>query len=89
MDTMKRVALGARLGRAEVELEEASAKLDGSLESRTRLQRAKEEYRAAEAAVLEALGARAAVELVEERLAEALNGSTPAEELPPQLRMAS
>ena len=78
MDTIKRVALAQRLGRAEAELEWASTIMDGSLESRTCLQYAKDEYRATEAAVLKELGAAAALELVEHLLVEPV----------PELRLA-
>ncbi|AKQ68226.1 hypothetical protein A176_005138 [Myxococcus hansupus] len=42
-----------------VELQRAHARLDGSFDARTRLARAKAEYRGVEAAALHALGAEA------------------------------
>lgn len=58
-----RRALAERLGRVEVELQRAYARLEGSPEARTRLA----EYRLAEAAALQMLGARDALVLVEAR----------------------
>jgi hypothetical protein len=65
MTMNERHALAVELGRVEVALQRAYAAMDGSVESRTRLARAKEEYRRAEAAALHALGAEDALELVE------------------------
>ncbi|RKI18648.1 hypothetical protein D7Y15_08090 [Corallococcus sp. AB030] len=49
MTTMERVALAQRLGEAELKLQGAMRRLDGSPEARTRLAKAREEHRAAEA----------------------------------------
>ncbi|SDF27792.1 hypothetical protein SAMN04488504_12760 [Myxococcus virescens] len=65
MSMKKRRALAERLGRAEVDLQRAHARLDGSPEARTRLAEAKAEYRLAEAAALQMLGAREALVPVE------------------------
>ncbi|AKF85011.1 hypothetical protein MFUL124B02_08420 [Myxococcus fulvus 124B02] len=65
MTMNERHALAVELGRVEVALQRAYAAMDGSVESRTRLARAKEEYRRAEAAALHALGAEDALKLVE------------------------
>jgi hypothetical protein len=67
---MQSVELAYRLGWAEVELEEAYARTGGVGGSRSRLEQAKREYRAAEAAVITTLGARAALALVENTLLE-------------------
>jgi hypothetical protein len=67
MDLNHRHALACRLALAEVELRAAIDALDGSLTSRTRYAFARQEYRAAEHAVILALGARDTLSLVEER----------------------
>ncbi|MCY1018253.1 hypothetical protein [Pyxidicoccus sp. MSG2] len=60
MDMTQRVALSKRLEAVEVELQAAVAGLDGSPASRTRLARARDAYREAEAQALEVINARAA-----------------------------
>lgn len=61
-------ALSGRLERAEAELLEAHAGLDGSPAAWTRLERAKAAYREAEADAVVALGPREALVLVEGQL---------------------
>jgi hypothetical protein len=65
---MQSTELAYRLGWAEVELEEAYARAEANVSARSRLEQAKREYRAAEAAVITSLGARAALALVENTL---------------------
>jgi len=65
MTTSEREALAAELLRVEVALQRAHAAMDGSAESRTRLALVREEYRRAEAAALQALGAEDALNLGE------------------------
>ncbi|MCP3167321.1 hypothetical protein [Myxococcus qinghaiensis] len=65
MTMSEREALAEELRRVEVALQRAYATMDGSAESRTRMARAKAEYRTAEAAALHALGAEDALSLVE------------------------
>ena len=66
MTTTEREALAQRLGLAERELQQAQHGLDGSLQARTRLELARAAYRAAEHLTLRVLGARQALDLVEE-----------------------
>ncbi|RJS13944.1 hypothetical protein DRW03_35605 [Corallococcus sp. H22C18031201] len=75
MDTVKRQELSARLAKAEIALQWARWLMDGSPEARVMLAKAKQEYGAAEAAVLEVLGAQAALALVEDL--EAYGGQPP------------
>ncbi|NBC41411.1 hypothetical protein [Corallococcus exiguus] len=65
MTMSEREALAEELRRVEVALQRAYSTMDGSAESRTRMARAKAEYRTAEAAALHALGAEDALRLVE------------------------
>lgn len=65
MDTTTREALARRLGRAELELQRAQREADGSPAARTRLDAARNEYRAAEHRAQQVLGARVALEVVE------------------------
>ncbi|MFP2896561.1 hypothetical protein [Myxococcus sp. AB056] len=65
MTMSEREALAEELRRVEVALQRAYATMDGSAESRTRLARAKEEYRRAEVAASHVLGAEDALRLVE------------------------
>ncbi|RKH08724.1 hypothetical protein D7X74_31035 [Corallococcus sp. CA047B] len=51
------MALAQRLGDAELSLQQAMRRMDGSPAARTRLAEAREEHRAAEAQALLALGA--------------------------------
>lgn len=59
MTTTERVALAQRLGKAELELQRVMRTLDGSPEARTRLAKAREEHRAAEAQALAVLAGQA------------------------------
>jgi hypothetical protein len=61
MDAMQREALAKRLEKAEMELRRAQAHMDGSHGARTRYSVAREEHRAAEAAVLTVLEEEAMV----------------------------
>ncbi|MBN8472300.1 hypothetical protein JYJ95_37845 [Corallococcus exiguus] len=60
MTTTERVALVQRLAEAELELQDAMRGLDGSPRARTRLAKAREEHRAAEAHAREVLAAQEA-----------------------------
>ncbi|NBD09247.1 hypothetical protein [Corallococcus silvisoli] len=66
MDKTTREALAQRLGQAEAALQQAQRKMDGSLTARTRLEMARTAYRAAEHQALQVLGARVALEVVEQ-----------------------
>lgn len=69
MTDTERVALAERLGRAELEMQQAMHGLDGSPAARMRLALARTEYRNTEHAALAGLGARDALALVEAQAA--------------------
>lgn len=58
VNVTQRVALAQRLAEVEAELQQAVHGLDGSPESRTRYQRARETYREVDAFALEVLATR-------------------------------
>ncbi|NNB89921.1 hypothetical protein [Corallococcus exiguus] len=66
MTIPEREALAQRLGKAETELQRAQRDADGSPRARMRLARARTEYREAEHLTLRVLGARQALDLVEQ-----------------------
>ncbi|WP_223644428.1 hypothetical protein [Corallococcus sp. EGB] len=66
MTIAEREALAQRLGEAEKELQRAQWESDGSPRARMRLARARMEYRAAEHLTMQVLGARQALDLVEQ-----------------------
>ncbi|MCY1042678.1 hypothetical protein OV208_15240 [Corallococcus sp. bb12-1] len=66
MTIPKREALAQRLGQAELGLQKAMRGLDGSPTARTRLAKARIEYRAAEQEALRVLGAHQALEVIEQ-----------------------
>ncbi|WP_404364465.1 hypothetical protein ACIHQR_30235 [Corallococcus coralloides] len=78
MTMIEREVLAEELRRGEVALPRAYATMDGSAESRTRLARAKAEYRRAETAALHVLGAEEVLKLVETQ--DSLCANTPVQE---------
>ncbi|NNC01926.1 hypothetical protein HJC10_03535 [Corallococcus exiguus] len=66
MTTTEREALAQRLGMEEQELQRAQCESDGSPRARLRLAQARLEYLDAEHLTLQVLGARQALDLVEE-----------------------
>ncbi|WP_147444169.1 MULTISPECIES: hypothetical protein [Corallococcus] len=78
MTMSERTFLAEELRRVEVALQRVYATMNGSAESRTRLAKAKKEYRRAEAAALNMLGAVEALKLVEAQ--DSLCAHTPGQE---------